>query len=44
MEITLNFITGIMLGMEYIEQCDEDGPFKTLVFDLFFVRLCFVWE
>lgn len=44
MQLTLNFITGIMFGMEYVEQEDEDGPFKTLVFDLFFVRICFMWE
>jgi hypothetical protein len=44
MQITLNIITGIMAGMEYVEQEDEDGPFKTIVFDLLFVRICFMWE
>jgi hypothetical protein len=44
MQITLHIITGIMAGMEYVEQEDEDGPFKTIVIDLLFVRICFMWD
>lgn len=43
MTIEMNFIAGMMLGVEFIElDTDEDGVIKAVVVDLFFLRfMCF---
>jgi hypothetical protein len=37
--VNLNFITGVMLGIEFI----EDDEWNHLVFDMLIVRLNIVW-
>lgn len=40
-----SFITGMMLGLEYVEERDffEDSEVKYLVIDLLILRLVFTW-
>jgi len=44
MQITMHIITGIMFGLEYSEQEDEDGPFNCVVLDLGVIRFCCMWD
>ena len=39
--IELNFISGIMLGVEYIQDPEDETHY--LVVDLLFVRILFSW-
>ena len=43
MEITMHFITGIMFGIEYVDD-DFDEELHHLVFDVAFVRIMFTWD
>jgi hypothetical protein len=38
MEIELNFITGLMLGFEYVDMSQDDGD-KHIVLDVLFLRI-----
>lgn len=43
--LEFSFITGMMLGLEFVEERDffDDSPVKYLVVDLFILRLVFTW-
>ena len=41
MSIDLNFITGMMLGLEYVQDPEEEVNY--LVVDILFVRLLIGW-
>ena len=43
MEITVHFITGIMFGVEYVDD-DLEEDLHHLVFDIGFVRIMFTWD
>lgn len=38
MEIELNFITGLMLGFEYVDMSQDDGD-RHIVLDVLFLRI-----
>lgn len=42
MEIDLYFISGVMLGFEFVRY-EEDGFTKGIVLDLFIIRLLVLW-
>jgi len=41
MNIVLDFITGVSLGFEYVEEMGEP---KTIIVDLLIFRIMFQWE
>jgi hypothetical protein len=43
MEITIHLITGIMFGVEYVED-DFEEDVHHLVIDIGFVRVMFTWD
>ena len=43
MEITMHLITGIMFGVEYVED-DLEEDFHHLVIDIGFVRIMLTWD
>lgn len=43
MLIEMNFISGLMLGFEYVGAGEADDE-SHLVFDLFFVRILISWQ
>lgn len=40
--VYFNFITGMMIGAEYVEHEDEENV-KSIVIDLFILRACITW-
>lgn len=42
MNVLVDTITGVSVGCEYVEECGEQP--KTLIIDIFIIRILFQWE
>lgn len=43
MTISMDFITGVAIGLEFVDAIPEDGIDNTVIVDILILRLMFQW-